>query len=1080
MILWLAVYFLIIYCILIDKEVISYQTYPHVPASRPYLPLLRWSANYPTSSHRYRHFPGQVFATTSNREVDIIFDLPKAPDESLVSLNGYPEEEEGSGQPHPVMTDEAMSREIYRSCMYTLSRYETYTNIKSKAIFIRKRMFNLTTILYQDSQQRITSRRLFRIRDVEAALNLIASIPFKYWNDVIFNRFVVLHLKHRCDDKFIDFLRQAVKHDESIRETSPIDMLYSPLAIYNIVKKLTDRNMIDEANYFFSLSDIYDDDHQASHAKEVNRRQYRAVLSNSLLSIRMKASSSDKASILEHYQSMKAKNTSTIIAIMTMMKHFSATGDLQVCESLWKDIKELPPDSESSTKDPEKAYSIIKSHLVRCYMIAGRLDLAVNLIRKLYREESASLENLLVQVSMMMYNIASYRFSAENLLKLIYAMMHPSADISINWSIHKPSSIDIHYTNKSPHDIDLRDFIPLSYNSRKELGEDDDQEMGSKDGLYDPYASLLNSYYDNKQYDMVISLFLHPALLTTNTASSAAVVKANKVWIKGPEAQAVREIMSSEPPNFSSLHLESSTRAFNLFISAINQKVSSQSSAASTVEHDLLIDFTSQLLEARMQADKSKVDQLSLSLTFRLLIDLNHLDAAHQLWRSIKKSELIASHYLKAFSSSSDESLLRQTFPITSLRGRRKQHGEDDDKQEGLEMLIAGGESFPVDLSFRFLDDLNRAYLSCAGLPAAIDLCQHILQLYNQELSNNKKQPLKLFGAYPISNMLIYYERSWRSINLDTSYDRSIASSSMNRRSIFYEADQLIKILVHSRPRARDRTRGQAHQAADQAIYQEIADWATIAASLLSRGLWSSAAEIFQSLDTHLISTSPSMSSSFIVSQTIKLAILSAMDGSFPMLIASAAKTHPRVISLSSASASATSGIGRTVVEPSRSFSQILASIPREELFTRGDRRLTCGAVDIIAFFESCQASTSSSASKPGLAYQLPIAVSLVEALFLEMISLKRFDDARRVMKLLAKARLIIDINPAYLLTEDTSSSGNSNSSSSMSSMSMVETTRVRLAQKWAAQLLGKSLNQLTSDVAGSIARAAASKQPAS
>lgn len=101
--------------------------------------------------------------------------------------------------------------------------------------------------------------------------------------------------------------------------------------------------------------------------------------------------------------------------------------------------------------------------------------------------------------------------------------------------------------------------------------------------------------------------------------------------------------------------------------------------------------------------------------------------------------------------------------------------------------------------------------------------------------------------------------------------------------------------------------------------------------------------------------------------------------------------------------------------------------------------------------------------------FKPPVSVSLLESLYLEMISVKKYSHAARVINILAKARLVVDIDTTYVLSDGGVTDSPINDDIGSSPQSMVEAVRVRLARRWAAMLVGKSLNKLKIDVTDSI-----------
>jgi hypothetical protein len=138
---------------------------------------------------------------------------------------------------------------------------------------------------------------------------------------------------------------------------------------------------------------------------------------------------------------------------------------------------------------------------------------------------------------------------------------------------------------------------------------------------------------------------------------------------------------------------------------------------------------------------------------------------------------------------------------------------------------------------------------------------------------------------------------------------------------------------------------------------------------------------------------------------------------------------------------------------------------------------------------------SSSSSSYPLTPARIPIGVALLQGLFADAVDSKKYSYAARVVRLLEGARLVLDrVDASSLslpLSSGTTGSGTvaisgtpMEGSSSIrsvesvdempSSSNAVDSVRNSLARKWAALLVGSSLNRLRLDVTGSLRRAAA------
>ena len=128
---------------------------------------------------------------------------------------------------------------------------------------------------------------------------------------------------------------------------------------------------------------------------------------------------------------------------------------------------------------------------------------------------------------------------------------------------------------------------------------------------------------------------------------------------------------------------------------------------------------------------------------------------------------------------------------------------------------------------------------------------------------------------------------------------------------------------------------------------------------------------------------------------------------------------------------------------------------------------------------------------------KIPVGVALLQSLFAAAINERKYKQAARIIRLLEGSRLVIDLDapalvavppiPAIKEEYDTSFSTSSSDSAekigmilrasdSPSDASAVKVVRETLARKWAALLIGSSLNKLKNNVAGSVKMMAALK----
>lgn len=254
-----------------------------------------------------------------------------------------------------------------------------------------------------------------------------------------------------------------------------------------------------------------------------------------------------------------------------------------------------------------------------------------------------------------------------------------------------------------------------------------------------------------------------------------------------------------------------------------------------------------------------------------------------------------------------------------------------------------------------------------------------------------------------------------------------------------------------------------------------------------------------------------------VISTAIKLAIYSSILGDFPLLTAKAYLLHETIESFTQnvvITTEKSESTPSTTATKQHSISSILSVIKSSPYkLPSGYKRTICRVADIIDFLElgtngyvstSNVALTSDSltaglksesdhlkdrassidnqnpsvndennTNNANISYKLPLPVSLLQSLFIEMITVKQFNNAARIIRLLAKSRLVIDIDPEYLTMDLSTSIPSANIANE--SASMIEIVRTRLAQKWVAMLLGKILNQSKAEIVKSIKRAASS-----
>lgn len=371
--------------------------------------------------------------------------------------------------------------------------------------------------------------------------------------------------------------------------------------------------------------------------------------------------------------------------------------------------------------------------------------------------------------------------------------------------------------------------------------------------------------------------------------------------------------------------------------------------------------------------------------------------------------------------------------------------------------------------------------------------------------------------------------------------------------------------------------------------------WSVLVGVSISRGDWDTAVDVLAKMecneDAILLKNIYKTKSSrkpikklyrgAVVSQTVELGVLYAIDGGLPLLtrggvealqamnlerllpkennlddngdVKSSVQAPDRIVGQNIERESA---VKTQKVHNLNGIAHSLSQIPKRLLLDTSNKRTVCTVGDILGFLEACRGADGvqmAQGAQVGLlddigesdvgsgedysgvgprsfdddstyddydAYvpkkkpfkKVPVGVALLQSLFAAAINERKYKQAARIIRLLEGSRLVIDLDaPALIavpvsvpplplslssplstptgeeeysasLTASSSVSDDkigkvlSRSSDSPSDASAVKVVRETLARKWAALLIGSSLNKLKNNVAGSVKMMAALK----
>ena len=350
-----------------------------------------------------------------------------------------------------------------------------------------------------------------------------------------------------------------------------------------------------------------------------------------------------------------------------------------------------------------------------------------------------------------------------------------------------------------------------------------------------------------------------------------------------------------------------------------------------------------------------------------------------------------------------------------------------------------------------------------------------------------------------ISNIVISFDRFWRDAsnsNSDSDSHETNEYDEDHSTSIQREAEQLTTLLIaskrflvrHSGHSDGNRDEDTAGEEGQTALTREMLLWASVIAALLSRGLWSESWALVRKLEaargqglprpTPIPPRHPSATASVSASardglvtaprrlcevqqvvKVMELAVMSALDGSLPLLTASA------LPALAEMEAAKPQSVG-----PSRLLE---LKVPRSQRLPYGDLRTVVSVPHILQFLLLAESEAASVPGKSRLSapYRGPIGVSLLEFLFYGCVDKRNFASAAKIVGLLEHCRLVIDVRQSMRVLQ-TAAAAAATATATSAGEDYVEvnpaddkSVREYLARKWTAMLLARSIKTFQSAI---------------
>jgi len=319
-----------------------------------------------------------------------------------------------------------------------------------------------------------------------------------------------------------------------------------------------------------------------------------------------------------------------------------------------------------------------------------------------------------------------------------------------------------------------------------------------------------------------------------------------------------------------------------------------------------------------------------------------------------------------------------------------------------LPELIILTESLPLNrivLDGRQLDEVINAFLRCSNILDAIK--------YGRKLLDKKETSFELkYTASGIKNILIYFERYWRDYNCD-----------LKKRNLEFEIKELSKLLSQLK----------IHVSNSQEINFTLqCCYASLLATSFIAGTQNDSFDIINSINE--------INTASVTSTILELAVYSAIDGAFPLLTKSSQIVLDKL------------------EKPHRGISYLLENIPAKyKLLKEGDKRVVCSLIDIISILENWISDKDIQ-----LAKRIPIGIGIYQGMYVDAVKYKKFAQAARIIKLLEKSRLILDVDQKSL--GSLGGLDKNDDSYLFSPTANIQEIRILLARKMTALLLGTSL----------------------
>ena len=346
--------------------------------------------------------------------------------------------------------------------------------------------------------------------------------------------------------------------------------------------------------------------------------------------------------------------------------------------------------------------------------------------------------------------------------------------------------------------------------------------------------------------------------------------------------------------------------------------------------------------------------------------------------------------------------------------------------------------------SQRSSNEFLNAVLRVGELRYALPLAKLFLQHFESKIfERSNKVNYSKFLQPATMNMCIHFERYWR----DYEHDDNPSTKLYGYRNIKEESKLLISIILHG------RKLNFMSSSTNKDNLVDLNMLSSVLASLLSRDRWNDAIDILDALNSEVTKTSNAKSilTAKDIARIVEVAVFSSLDGCLPLLTSSA----PGVLNN---------------LRKEKGLTVLMTGVADSMKIKAGNIRTTSTIAQIVTFLELYQQVNMPSSTSVPLG---PIGVSLLECLFVESIMAGKNDIASRLVLVLSRSRLVIDLEISTLRHRQELNVGPVNVDKDdvssryfefgvSRSLNEVQYIRMLLAQKWAAQLVGTSLNRFS------------------